>query len=120
VQTLIVDDEEDMRVLVRATIEIANEGLVVAGEASNGSDALALWRTAMPDALIIDQRMPGMTGLELCEAILSERPDQRIILFSAYLSDELRRSATALGVSACLSKDDVHLLPETLWSIAAA
>jgi YesN/AraC family two-component response regulator len=120
VQTLIVDDEEDMRVLVRATIEIANEGLTVAGEAANGSEALALWRAARPDALVIDQRMPGMTGLELCEVILGEQPEQRIILFSAYLSDELRRSATALGVSACLAKDEVHLLPEMLWSIAAA
>jgi CheY-like chemotaxis protein len=119
-QTLIVDDEEDMRFLLRTTIEIANRGLVVAAEASNGTDALALWRSEQPDCVVIDQRMPGMTGIEVCERILNERPDQRIVLFSAYLSDDLRREAEVLGVRACLSKDEVFRLPETLWGLAAA
>lgn len=119
-QTLIVDDEEDMRFLLRTTIEIANRGLAIAGEAANGSEALALWRSSRPDIVIIDQRMPGMTGMEVCEQMLSEEPDQRIVLFSAFLSEDLRREAITLGVRACLSKDEVHRLPETLWGLAAA
>jgi YesN/AraC family two-component response regulator len=117
---LIVDDEEDMRFLLRTTIEIANQGLEVAGEAANGSDALELWRTGQPDVIVIDQRMPGMTGIEVCAHILTEQPEQRIVLFSAFLSDELRNQATSLGVRACLSKDEVFRLPETLWGLAAA
>jgi DNA-binding NarL/FixJ family response regulator len=119
-RTLIVDDEEDMRVLLRATIQLANEGLSVLGEASNGDDALAMWRSQRPDVIVIDQRMPGLTGLEVCRTILAEEPDQRIVLFSAFIGDELRHRAAALGVRACLHKDDVDQLPETLWGLDAA
>ena len=119
-QTLIVDDEEDMRVLLRTTIDIANEGLRVIAEASSGAEAIALWRSARPDVIVIDQRMPEMSGMEVCRRILAEQPDLPVVLFTAFLDDQLRRDAKALGVRACLSKDDVHRLPETLWSIAAA
>lgn len=119
-QTLIVDDEEDMRFLLRTTIQIANQGLEVAGEAADGFEALRRWREDRPDCVVIDHRMPGVTGLDVCREILTEDPHQSIVLFSAHLDDELRRAASALGVRACLSKVDIHLLPETLWGIAAA
>jgi CheY-like chemotaxis protein len=119
VQTLIVDDEEDMRNLVRTTIEIANKGLRVAGEAANGAEAIEQWRASKPDCIVIDQRMPGLTGLEVCETILREDPTQRIVLFTAFADAELRRAARRLGVSAVLPKEQVHRLPETLWGLAA-
>src|ERR1051326_8243221 len=52
-RTLIVDDEEDMRLLMRSTIEAANEGLTVAGEARNGFEAVEQWREAQPDILVL-------------------------------------------------------------------
>jgi len=109
-----------MRVLLRTTIEVANRGLGVACEARDGLEAIEVWRTCQPDVVVIDHRMPALSGLEAAERILAERPDQPIVLFSAYLNDQLRRSAAALGIRSCLSKDEVHRLPETLWSIAAA
>src|SRR5437868_5415765 len=86
---LIVDDEEDMRALLRSTIEIANEGLHVAGEAVDGEDAVTQWREKRPERVVPDQRMPGATGLEVAERILAEHPDQAIILFSAYLDPDI-------------------------------
>lgn len=118
-RTLVVDDEEDMRVLIRTTIEIANAGLVVACEARDGLEALAVWEACRPDVVILDYRMPGITGLEAAARILDRHPDQPIVLFSAYLTDAVRRSAADLGVRACLAKDEVHRLPETLWRLAA-
>ena len=118
-QTLIVDDEEDMRSLIRATIEIANKGLRVVGEAANGTDALAQWRQDRPDCIVIDQRMPGLTGIDVCREILAEDPSQRIVLFTAFVDAELRRTAKGLGISVVLPKEQVHKLPETLWGLAA-
>src|SRR5437868_15148667 len=43
-----VDDESDIRVLIEAVIERANEGLTVVGNATNGSEAIALWRDTDP------------------------------------------------------------------------
>lgn len=119
-RTLIVDDEEDMRILLRATIEAANQGLTVAGEAANGEEGLEQWRAHRPEIVVLDQRMPGLTGLEVAERILAEDPAQSIVLFSAYLDDETRRAAGDLGVRACLSKSEFSRIPEILWRCAPA
>lgn len=117
-RALIVDDEEDMRFLVRAVIEAANHGLAVAGEASNGMEALEQWRADRPEVVVLDHRMPGMTGLEVAERILAEHPDQSIILFSAYLDEDMTSAAEALGVDLCLAKGDYTKIPEALWRLA--
>ena len=119
-RTLIVDDEEDMRILLRATIEAANQGLSVAGEASGGEEGLAQWREHRPDIILLDQRMPDLTGLEVAERILAEAPDQTIVLFTAYLDDATRATAMSLGVRECLSKSDFAKVPEVLWRCALA
>lgn len=117
-RTFIVDDEDDMRLLLRATIEMANQGLVVSGEASDGHTAVEMWRETRPDVMILDHRMPGLTGLEAAETILAEDPHQKIVLFTAFLNEDAQRRAEAIGVRACLSKDDLFRLPEVLWSFA--
>ena len=116
-RALIVDDEEDMRFLVRAVIEAANHGLSVAGEAADGEQALARWREERPDVVVLDHRMPDMTGLEVARAILAENPGQSIILFSAYLDEETTAQAKRLGVAACLAKTDYGRLPEAMWRL---
>jgi YesN/AraC family two-component response regulator len=115
---LIVDDEADMRALLRATIEMADQGLAVAGEASDGLEALDRWRDHEPDVVILDHRMPNLNGLETAARILSEKPDQDVVLFSAYLSEDAEREAAALGVRACVSKDDLDAIPAVLWGFA--
>ena len=119
-RALVVDDDSDMRALVQATIRRANEGLAVAAEASTGEEGLDLWREHRPDIVVLDQRMPGITGLDVAEQILSEEPDQPIILFSAYLDDDLRQASSRLGIRACLDKRDVRRLPDVIWDIVQA
>ena len=65
---LVVDDEADMRLLVEAVIERANEGLTVVGLAATGAEAIARWREIGPDVILLDQQMPDMTGLEAAGA----------------------------------------------------
>ena len=113
---LVADDEEDMRVLVRTVINRANHGLLVEAEVENGIDAVEQWRQTRPDVVLLDQRMPGLTGLEAAEQILEEHPSQTIVLFSAFLNDVIRSAADRIGIRACISKENVFSLPETLWS----
>jgi len=115
-RVLIVDDEEDMRALVRATIEIANEGLKVAAEASDGETAVSLVREKHPEVVVLDHRMPGVSGLDTAKRILAEQPDQAIVLFSSFLDRDVMMNAQRLGVRVCLAKDDIRLLPDVIWS----
>jgi DNA-binding NarL/FixJ family response regulator len=116
-RALIVDDDSDMRFLVRMTIEVANHGLEVSGEADSGESALALVEQDRPGVVVLDQRMPGLTGLETARRLLADDPEQPIILFSAYLDPKTVAEATALGIRACLDKTDVDRLPEALWQL---
>ena len=118
-RALIVDDDSDMRFLVRMTIEVANHGLAVSGEAASGADAIAAVQEDRPEVIVLDQRMPGMTGLETARRILADHPEQSIILFSAYLDAQTVAAAEAVGVHACMDKTDVDRLPEALWQLAA-
>lgn len=113
-RTLIVDDEEDMRALIRASIRAANQGLSVAAEAASGEEAIDFCREHPPDAVVLDHRMPGLSGLETAERILADHPQQVIILFSAYLTDEIVRFASGLGIRECISKADFPKVPEAL------
>jgi CheY-like chemotaxis protein len=116
---LIVDDQEDIRILIRALIRGADDEFAVTGEAANGEEALAALDNADPEVIVLDQMMPGMTGLETARRILERRPGQRILLFSAYLSDEIREEAAAVGVTDCLAKDQVARIADALRAIAA-
>jgi len=118
VRVLIADDNFDMRLLVRATL--GGEARVdVVAEAEDGDAALEAFRTAAPDVCVLDYRMPGLTGLEAGARILEERPDAKVLLFSAYLTPEILQAARDLGMR-CLRKDLFMELPTAVLELASA
>jgi CheY-like chemotaxis protein len=118
ITTLIVDDDSDVRALVRMVVEVADNGLTVSGEAADGPEALASWRDQRPVAVILDYSMPGMSGLDVARQMLDEVPDQKIVLFTAYLDDDMMAAARDIGVVRCMRKTDVMDLPATLRELA--
>lgn len=119
VSILIVDDEQDMRFLARTVLTRA--GIQVVGEAADGYEAISkvkeLDPPPVPTVILLDNRMPGPSGLEVAAQILDRIPTQLIILFSAYLDDATIAEATRLGVSQCISKKDVIFLPEVIRAL---
>lgn len=120
---LIVDDELDMRMLVRLVIEMANNGLTIVGEAADGTEALQVWRDLdgppVPDVVILDNRMPELSGLDVAKEILEERPGQLIVLYSAFLDDNVRARSRELGIALCVSKHDLEALPTLIRELTA-
>lgn len=119
IATLIVDDEPDIRMLMRMTLDVANEGLFVCGEAADGQQALELASDVSPDVVVLDQRMPGMSGLETAVALRASRPDQRIVLCSAFLDQELRQEGERIGIVGFVNKRDIGQLPDVIRSVVA-
>lgn len=119
---LVVDDEEDIRDLARAILEI--EGFDVVGEARDGAQALQrfveLDPPPTPSVVLLDNRMPGLTGLQVAEQMLSHHPDQVIVLFSAHLDPTVAAEARALGVAASVSKSHTQELPEIIRGLLEA
>jgi CheY-like chemotaxis protein len=119
---LVVDDAPDMRFLARAVLE--SSGLHVVAEAADGPEALLRVRDLdpppVPTVILLDNQMPGPSGLEVAAEILTTMPDQIIVLFSAYLSDEVIAEAADMGVAACVSKVDVNNLAAIIRDLVAA
>jgi CheY-like chemotaxis protein len=117
---LIVDDQEDVRLLIRLIIDTANDGLFVACEASSGEEALERLDQCDPEVVVLDAMMPGLGGLETATQIRRRRPDQPMILCSAYLDDELQLKAESVGIEICLGKADFQRIPRAMVEAATA
>lgn len=118
IRTLIVDDHQDVRILLRTIIELA--GMSVSGEAADGEEALAVLDEADPDVILLDEMMPGLSGLETAALIRARRPGQRIVLCSAAMDDGLRRKAAEAGIGICLTKYEMSRVPDALREAATA
>jgi len=113
-RTLIVDDDEDMRVLLRSTIDEANRGLRVVGEASSGEEALTIRPKLDVDAIVLDHRMPGLSGIETAKALLSKEPGLPIVLYTAFIDEDVAEEAQRLGIRRCVIKGDMRGLIRAL------
>ena len=120
IRTLIVDDDRDIRLLIRMIIETADEGLVVSCEAGSGAEALARLDECQPAVVVLDQMMPDVSGLETARQIRARRPALPIVLFSAYLTPDIVAAADEQGINACLAKAQSLRLPGLLRNLARA
>lgn len=120
IRTMLVDDQPDIRQLMRMVIERADQGLEVGCEASGGAEALASLDECDPHVVVLDQMMPGMSGLETAAAIRARRPHQPLVVCSAFLDARVRREASALGIRTCLGKEELDRLPCALWDATNA
>ena len=112
---LIIDDEEHIRRMMRLTLEAAGHAV---GEAQDGPEGLKLYADGSAwDGVVLDQRMPGMDGLETLRRIKAISPRARVVMATAYASIELAVDAMKLGASDFVRKP---MTPETLRNALAA
>jgi DNA-binding NarL/FixJ family response regulator len=119
VQVLLIDDTADMRALTRTILELEDD-ITVVGETGEPYDALELWRTLRPHVVVLDEQMPGLTGLQVAERILFDDPAQPIVLFTAVAGDDIVRRAEEVGVCRVLTKDRHRELVETVRDCSAS
>ena len=118
VRLMIVDDHESVRELLRAIVEDAPEDVVVSGEADGARTALETIDRVDPDVVVLDARMPDVSGFEAAPRILERRPGQKILLCSGEVSVEVCDRAERLGIAACVSKSDLEAIPRVAMEIA--
>jgi DNA-binding NarL/FixJ family response regulator len=94
--------------------------MTLVGQASNGREAISLYREQHPDVTLMDLRMPDMSGIEAIAAIRAEFASARIIVLTTYAGDVQAAAALRAGASAYLLKSLVRKeLLETIRAVHA-
>jgi len=111
IRVLIADDHAVVRRGLAAIINL-EEDVQVIGEASDGEEAVALWRQLRPDVTLMDLRMPGVEGVEAIDRIHDEDSAAAIIVLTTFDHDEDIYAGLRAGAKAYLLKD---VQPEELF-----
>jgi two-component system NarL family response regulator len=104
IRIMIAEDHSIARRGLSAIIN-AQPDMKVITEATNGKEAIALYREHAPDVLLIDMRMPVLTGFDAMAAIRSEFANARFVAISTFGGDEDIRRALLAGAQSFLTKD---------------
>ena len=114
-RVLIVDDEENIREMTRLALETAGYEV---GEAGSGLEAFAIIGSDESwDAVLLDQKMPGMVGIEVLRRLQVMLPAARVIMMTAYASVDLAVEAMKLGATDFVRKP---MTPESLRNALTA
>jgi len=119
INVLIADDHLIIREGLRLIIDTA-DGIIVAGEASNGREAVEMALQLEPDVILMDLRMPEMDGLTAIKELRSVQPEAAVIILTTFNEDDLMRRGLELGARGFLLKDtDRQTLIENIRAAAA-
>jgi len=114
-QLLVVDDDRSILTLVGAIAQ--SEGFDV-GTTMDGSEAMQLLRRRLADLVLLDLRMPGITGLEALRSIRDINPQIRVVLMSGHATIDSAVEAVKLGAMDYLTKPfDLQRLRQLLASV---
>ncbi len=103
-RVMIVDDHEVVRVGLAALLE-REEDLTVVSNVGRTDEVMADFKRLRPDVVVMDIRMPGESGIELCRTMLDHDPDTRVIMLTAYANEEAVMASIMAGAKGYVLKE---------------
>jgi len=107
IKILTVDDHPILREGIASIIQ-GEKDMVVVAEASNGREAIEVFRSKRPDVTLMDLQMPDMNGIDAIATIKQVYPQARIIVLTTYEGDVLARRALKAGATGYILKDMIR------------
>jgi DNA-binding NarL/FixJ family response regulator len=104
IRVLIADDHGSVRRGVRVLLSCFDD-IELVGEASDGWEAVDLYKKTRPDIVLMDLIMPGLGGIEATSIITAADPEARILLMTSFIYDDYLLPAIKAGAHGCLLKD---------------
>ena len=110
IRVLVVDDHPVVQQGLSGLIT-PRYGMTVVGQAQDGDEAVEKARSLRPDVILMDQIMPGKSGLEAIMEIRQENPEARILVLTSFGEEDRVSAAIKAGALGYLMKDS-----SPLWS----
>ena len=102
---LIADDNERVRKILRRALE-RDTHFEICGEATDGLEAVAKAKELTPDLILLDVRMPRLTGLEVAGILRNTEPKSRIMMVTMYAEELNEKLTTLFRIDAVFSKSE--------------
>ena len=114
IRAIVVDDDDDLRQLLRLQLEQGGD-IVVVDEGGTGEMAIDLTDKHHPDVIILDESMPGRTGLDVIPEVVASSPDTVVIVYTGNSGTDTRDAVLQAGGHAVIGKtDSTELLVGTI------
>jgi DNA-binding NarL/FixJ family response regulator len=104
IKVMLVDDQNLVRKGVRSLLELSDEIEVVA-EAADGAEAISMIPEVLPDVVLLDMRMPGLSGLDVLRELSENEALPPTIILTTFDDDELVLAGIRYGARGYLLKD---------------
>lgn len=100
---LLVDDHEVVRLGLKSLLD-RHPQFEVVGEAGTAKESLEQVARLHPDVVLMDIRLPGTSGIDACEEIVTNYPNTKVIMLTSYAEDDMLFSAIRAGASGYVLK----------------
>ena len=104
IKVIIVDDHNLVRTAITQLLS-GIPGIKIIGDASDGEQAIKLVKEKRPDVVLLDIKLPGISGVRTAEKMLATNPSTKIIMLSSYMHEPLPSALLRIGVKGYLTKE---------------
>ncbi len=104
IRLLIIDDHEMVREGLKAMLS-AEPDFSIVGDAANAEEAFTLIERLRPDIILLDVRLPGTSGIEVCRAVTERYPETAVIFLTTFTDESLVEQCIKAGARGFIVKD---------------
>jgi len=104
IRLLIIDDHEMVREGLKAMLS-AEPDFSIVGDAANADQAFALIESQRPDVILLDVRLPGPSGIEVCRTVTDRYPEVAVIILTTFTDESLVEQCIKAGARGFIVKD---------------
>jgi two-component system, NarL family, response regulator DevR len=104
IRLMIIDDHEMVREGLKAML-VTEPDFQIVGDAADAQQALALIEQLHPDIVLLDVRLPGMSGIEACKIITEQYPETAVIILTTFTDEDLVARCIQAGARGFIVKD---------------
>lgn len=104
IRLLIVDDHEMVREGLKAML-VAEPDFAIVGDAANAEQTLEIIERQHPDVVLLDIRLPGISGIDLCRTITNQYPQTAVLMLTTFTDENLVAQCIQAGARGFIIKD---------------
>jgi two-component system response regulator DevR len=104
IRLLIIDDHEMVREGLKSIL-VSEPDFTIVGDAANAEQALELIEWLRPDVVLLDIRLPGVSGIEVCRSVTERYPETAVIILSTFTDENLVAQCIQAGARGFIVKD---------------